>query len=445
MNLIPYEKLAEWIRVFRIFAFDARVSWLNLLSLLCGLILYTVLFFDNYTLYSEVDMPLHPLVVKSVQEVQSSQDLKLLLVTISTALSQTMYTKATIQSVFIDIQASLSDFNGVSLARQTCSKATCLLYPKSENKISKYSYFIGALQRTVTQSELEHIKIGIENFNSATISELYSSNWLTESISDGTVTLTFLTRNSLSDRNSYTTYIMATEFGNAGKVVRSNMKAFVFRLNTGQTLMSIFTTVFFSMSLLLYITKYFAKLNFMFSQFYLFYGMFFMVTLVFSLTCLGLLRSAMKDMQDLPAEAIGVDQIARLFNAACTYKLSFLFLGVMFSVEIIKLLLFANRFEKVKSATIVLLRTFGILFKLLLFILIILLLANWSVLLFDGWLGDQEYVDLIFRYGSTSPASAGYLAAAAQSFRLMLIGLAHLVIFVVVFVAIHNAENFEYD
>ena len=443
MNLIPYEKLAEWIRAFRIFAFDARVSWLNLLSLLCGLIMYIVLYFDNYRFYSEISIPLNPLLVSTLRNLNQSSDIQGLLYSMDTIFTQSMFARSSLQSVFIDLQTKFSNSDGTEVSRSTCDYAKCEVYSGDEDRISRLKSLIAALEHGSNEKERVHIWIPSLYFTKTTIDSLYASNWMAQNMKNGPILISLLFRNSLSEVSSYSSFFFAFEIGRAGEILKYNTKAFNFRTGTDQSLMAIFVLIFFSMSMLLYITKYFAKLNFMFSQYYLFYGIYFIGTFAFTSAVIGLQRSAMLKVKNMSPQDLSMEHLSRIYYTSNIYKLSFLFIGVTFSVELIKLLLYIRRFNRIRASTISILRTFGVLFKVLIFIFIVLLLSSWGILLFDGWSGTQEFVDIVFRYSYISPAFESYLFTSTQNNRLILMYMFQLAIFSVIFVAINNAENLE--
>lgn len=439
MNFIPIEKLKMFIGILRVIAFDTRVTFFNSLFLLSGVIIHFIVFFDSMQMRA---IPLVDLKIASIAgQIQTSADIPSIILELSAAIQKSPALRSSLEAVHIDIQADFGQ-NKMNLLPSACTRSVCEIYQQSENKLAKFASFMPPLDIKNPNSIFGSITISGSNFTINAVEELKSLDWLPATLKDGVFFLSMLFKTSFNDPSARKSYLVALELGKAGYLKRKSIKSFEFTTSTSQGTLCILILCLITISMLLYIIKFSAKLNFMFSEIHIVYGILYIGAYTFTLAVAGQHRSIIRKIE-AEESSLDISKLAEIFYSYNLYKITLFLISIVQGFEVIKVPIYTRRFKKPRQSALAIFRTFGIITKALLFILIIITVTSFAMLTFDGIVGLNTFGDLFFYYSHWQPSIASYFATVIYSCRGIFDGLVTCVLIAIVFVALSNAENLE--
>ena len=165
--------------------------------------------------------------------------------------------------------------------------------------------------------------------------------------------INMLARDSLLSSTSYTSTTLIYEIGSNTEIVQYSLREFSLDLNPSQKSFDIISSILIAIFCLVYLLKYLIKLNFSFSQTFLFYGLVFLGVLLLAFTLLIMKFNIVKKVSDENRAPTFTD-IKNLKFVYSLFGISFYFLSLFFAVEILKMLTFVKRMKEIRSAVFVL-------------------------------------------------------------------------------------------
>lgn len=432
------------MRFMRVVAFDWRMTVINSILLICGVIIHVLMITNNY---SKTIMPTTDLgLVQIIDQVKSYDQALGLISNVSDIIKESMVLRSSLVTMSFELHGNMTNSNGKQIdnkdALANCANADCSLYDAVNDKLSKMKNLLRPLERKIDHSLYASISIPGFSLNSSTINGLRQSQWLPTKLTDGILFVSLLFRTSMTDDMAYQTYFIIFDIDKASVVVNKNVAAFKFNIGGNQSVQCIGVILVLALTTLLYIIKYFAKSSFLFSQYFLFYGALYIGTLVLTLAASGQHRSAVNSALSVPSPS--VTQVADLYYTDAMARLSLFFVFCVMAIEVIKVLVYAKRFKRMRDSALVVMRSVAILIKCLLFLAIIIVIKSFSLSSIDG-VSNYSFLGLVTGHSYWPVSDAGYHSALIRSMSRLFDTMANIALIAVVFVCINNAENLEYE
>ena len=155
--------------------------------------------------------------------------------------------------------------------------------------------------------------------------------------------------------------------------------------------------IIFAIFTFVYIFKYFVKLNFHFTKSYLMYGLLYIIVLGLCIVTVSIKYSILGTLHETNY-FVNYETVLRLYACFNLFRISFYWLTLVISIEIIKLFVFIKRLAMLRTSVIVLYRTFPVGIKCLLLYALVVICASLPLLSFDGILGIKNYASLLFDF-----------------------------------------------
>jgi len=436
VNFIPIAIVTLWLRRLKIFAFDTRITVVSLLILVIALILYVISFLNFYSPRST--LPYAQWIIDKSTEPTNSKELVQYLSLLCTSMENSnIYYKALV-SLEINHNLLLP-----TIPSPTCSKAMCSVNGESHNNLRGISLILEEMGEAPEVKGLPRdVFVSSEDVTQNTIPTLVTEGWISNEMNTGMIMINMLARDSLLSSTSYTSTTLIYEIGSNTEIVQYSLREFSLDLNPSQKSFDIISSILIAIFCLVYLLKYLIKLNFSFSQTFLFYGLVFLGVLLLAFTLLIMKFNIVKKVSDENRAPTFTD-IKNLKFVYSLFGISFYFLSLFFAVEILKMLTFVKRMKEIRSAVFVLYRTAIPLVKILIFMCIVILARSIALLGFSGMMITQTYSDLILFYtGISFPPSSQFMIAIEANHTLFN-WICNMIIVCVVYVSIHNAHHYE--
>lgn len=442
--MLPLEWLKALMRVMRVVAFDWRVTVINSILLASGVIIHVVIFVNNYSMTSMDFTDLR--FVSIASQIKTYDDIVSMVYGFSDSVNQSMMLRSSLVSMNIEMQANMTNSNGVMIdsieSLNKCSNADCQLYDADLDKLLSMKHFMKPLERSVSHPIFASVSIRGSIMNRTTIDSLRATGWLPSKLSDGLVLISLVFRTSLTDTTDHQVYFIAFDIGKSGRIFYKNVTGFRFNIDTNQEALSIAVMTTLGITALLYIIKYIAKSNFLFSQYFLFYGAIYTATVIFTLAASGQHRALVIKINK--SQIIGIKQISDLYYTVGMAKLSLFLIFVVMAIEVIKVFVYAKRFKRMRSTATVIMRSMAILIKTTAFIVLLVLVSTFALVTTDN-LSVHSYIDLVFGHAYISISETGYRSSVIASMIRLLDTMITMAMISIIFVCISNAECLDYE
>ena len=419
------EQVAVWLRRLKTFAYDTRISITLLIILtICNISIY-ISFHDSIG-YNDRYMYMKKDSNTTMDMVYSMND------TIHTIYNNTQLVSSISDMIIIvDTYDNVYDDSVCSGYAYITCESSYVSY------INQYTPFIRSY---TSHSSIQSHKILIHtnDIQYDTIDALVNRNILSYYMHAGLVCMYTVYRYPIYDDGAYIVYMQYYHIGYNNDIIYYTYDSIYVRTNN-TTIVDIISSILLSIYILSYVCKYLIKLNFHFDNDFLRYGTIHIVNSIYMLIIL-----IMKIYRY--NRGMSYSNVSSMIHIYNMYRCSIYMQCMITGIEYIKMVVYLRRYKyTVRLSYNIVYRSMYTLYKILLFIYIIIIVKDVSILLYDHMIHIHTYLDILIYHPFIYVYESDVYSNLIYIFMMIFDHISHIIIVCILYTCVYNAHHIEYD